>query len=321
MRTDLQPLSLSDLFDEAFDLYKRNFLLFAGIVAFIHVPSSIIMGALLLRFTPERFGSSSPSSNDPAQVSAAFGFLGIMMLILVVYSVFYVLQSGALTLAVSERYLNRPITIRQSYRAILPHVFRLGVTWFLVGCIVAVLSFVIVFAFAMVVGVIMAGIGAAGNPDQTVLATIGFLVIIAVFIGCAFVVTWMGMYVTQAVVLEGNGYGSAIQRNFELIKGKFLRSVVTVILLLAVVQVLQLTIHSSIVALLDLTVFSWAPVSHMARQGVALIISSLLGIFMQPFWMICLTIFYYDHRIRREGFDIALAIHDLELRKAEVPAG
>jgi hypothetical protein len=317
MRTDLQPLSLSDLFDEAFDLYKKNFILFVGIIAFLHIPSNIILGAIVLSVTPNRFQSSSAPSNDPAQVGEAFGFLGVMMLIGMAYAVFLLLQNGALTLAVSERYLNRPITIRQSYRAALPHLFRLGVTWFLVGCIVAVVSFILVFAIAMLVGIVLTGMGRGGNPDQTVAMIIGLLVVAAVFIGAAFVMTWFGMYVTQTVMLERSGYASAIQRNFVLIKGKFLRSVVTMIVLFGIVQVLQLTIDQSIIGILDLTVYSWAPVPLVAQHGTALVLGSIITLFIQPFWMICLTVFYYDQRIRKEGFDIALAIRDMEVRNME----
>ena len=46
----------------------------------------------------------------------------------------------------------------------------------------------------------------------------------------------------------------------------------------------------------------------------------LISTFLQPFWMAVLTILYYDQRVRREGLDLALAIHHLAAAPASESA-
>jgi len=102
MESDLLPMSTGDVFDEAFDLYKRNFALFAGIVAVIHVPASIIWAFAyrLIRF--DRLNERINDANGPAIV---IGLIAFLLIAIVIYSFVIMIQQGALVLAVSKRYL------------------------------------------------------------------------------------------------------------------------------------------------------------------------------------------------------------------------
>lgn len=89
-------MDLGDLLDTTFALYRVNFALFAGIVATITIPVTVLNLILSLFLSP------------------AAGTVMDNLLSLI----FNVLSEGALALAVSRRYLGQQISIEQAYGAI-----------------------------------------------------------------------------------------------------------------------------------------------------------------------------------------------------------
>src|SRR5690242_19677706 len=108
---DLRPLSLGELLDRTFFLYRRHFLLFIGISAmpylFVLVPA---LAGLFLYLLPGRSGLSSSVS---AGAAIAGGILVIVLAFVLVVAFLY--SAGASVFAVSEIYAGRPATIRASY--------------------------------------------------------------------------------------------------------------------------------------------------------------------------------------------------------------
>lgn len=109
---ELRPLSLGELLDRTFFLYRRHFLLFIGIAAipYLAVVVAFLVPGLLLYVIPAR-GPMTPSSR--AVIGAAGGLfllaLGFLALVAFLYS------AGASVFAVSEIYAGRRPTIRGSY--------------------------------------------------------------------------------------------------------------------------------------------------------------------------------------------------------------
>lgn len=109
---ELRPLSLGELLDRTFFLYRRHFLLFIGIAAipYLAVVVAFLVPGLLLYAIPAR-GPMTPSSR--AVIGAAGGLfllaLGFLALVAFLYS------AGASVFAVSEIYAGRRPTIRGSY--------------------------------------------------------------------------------------------------------------------------------------------------------------------------------------------------------------
>ncbi len=71
---ELRPLSLGELLDRAFTLYRANFWVFAGIMAFpaaLRVPVTFF----LLRFNSTLF--ANPASPVAPSPQALFGFAGL----------------------------------------------------------------------------------------------------------------------------------------------------------------------------------------------------------------------------------------------------
>jgi hypothetical protein len=121
---DLRPLSMGEILDRTFSLYRRYFVLFVGISA---IPQILVLALRLAQILllPPTYSSLSSTI-----------WLGLV--ILVASLVAYLLSQGGTVLAVSELYLGRPTTIGESLRRV----------WNEIGSI-----FGVVFLNSLVIGV------------------------------------------------------------------------------------------------------------------------------------------------------------------------
>ncbi len=102
MSTDLRPLSLGELLDRTFFLYRKNFALFVGIVA---LPLLVLLAFQLSGVALQR-----NTSVGFAVVSALWS-LATLVVQLGVYAAF----QGATVIAVSQLHLGRPTSIGASF--------------------------------------------------------------------------------------------------------------------------------------------------------------------------------------------------------------
>ncbi len=113
MQSDLRPLSLGELLDRSFFLYRKNFLLFVGVVALPHL--------VLLAF--QLTGVGLQSANVLGGVFAGLSWtLALLILSLGVGAA----AQGATVIAVSHVHLGRPTTIMESLGGIKGRVLYLA---------------------------------------------------------------------------------------------------------------------------------------------------------------------------------------------------
>ena len=318
MRTDLLPMSMGDVFDEAFDLYKRNFALLAGVVAILYVPATLALSAVILGMDTHQFRGDP---NSPEALTEAFGMMFALLGVGLVYYLFFIVQSAALTIAVSDRHLNRPVTMGLAYRRMLPHLLRLLVTWFLAVCIFAVVFLGFFIVMALIVGVFAAATTGGGRLGETASIAIGLIAILVPGVLVAGFVAGLALFTVQIVVIEGGGYLSAFQRNWQLVKGRFWPTLGFALMLLVFTNAMSLAIAGSVNKSLDFLLYSWMPVSSLTQRIILTVIQGAVGLFVQPFAMVCITLLYYDRRVRREGFDLSLLARHLESQQVgEAPA-
>jgi hypothetical protein len=174
---DLRPLSLGELLDRTFFLYRRHFLLFVGIAA---IPYSFFfvvnLMSALLPVLARSAASGHIQSTGIAAVAASGGLLALVGAF--VGGVAFLFSVGATVYAVSEIYTGRQTTIRESLGRVR------GKTGLIFG--VLFLSGLILFA-----GLIA-------------------LVIPAIYLLCRICVA------TPAALLEDLGASDSIRRSFEL---------------------------------------------------------------------------------------------------------
>jgi hypothetical protein len=107
---DLRPLSLGELLDRTFSLYRRHFLLFVGIAA---IPYSFFFITNLAISLLPVFARSAAGS---AVVAVGGGILAVVAVL--AGAVAFLFSVGATVFAVSEIYLGHDTTIRASLRRV-----------------------------------------------------------------------------------------------------------------------------------------------------------------------------------------------------------
>lgn len=118
---DLRPLSLGEILDRTFSLYRSNFLLFAGIAA---LPQLLVLGLNLattvLPFVAPNFPVPALASGSGLVLLIVPALLGVC-----VYFVAYLFAQGGTVFAVSELYLGRQTMIVASLKRMRGHVLQL----------------------------------------------------------------------------------------------------------------------------------------------------------------------------------------------------
>jgi len=113
MASDLRPLSLGELLDRSFFLYRKNFVLFVGIIALPHL---VLLAFQLAGVTVQVTRIlSGPLLSILWALATAVITLGVAAA-----------AQGATVIAVSEVHLERPVSIMQSFAGIKGRIFSLA---------------------------------------------------------------------------------------------------------------------------------------------------------------------------------------------------
>ena len=131
--TELRPRTVWDVVDDAFDLYRANFALLAGIAALVLVPGYLAYGAWQANFM------LGVGNNTPTDPGAFFGaFLGQTALVFPLFGVAYVLYGGATAAAVEDLLFQRPVSLATAYRRALKRLLPLLGASLIVGLLATV---------------------------------------------------------------------------------------------------------------------------------------------------------------------------------------
>ena len=295
---DLRPLSIGELFDRAFVLYRRHFWLFAGITA---VPGVFALVLTLINTTiqnPALQGMDPESAEFEAAMLGMMWVIAGMMVVLAIYFVVYMIALGATTFAVSEVYLGRTASISQVYGRMRGRIGALLWLLFLVG--------VRLFGLWMLAMVVF-GMATAIHP--IVGALVGFSAILAAGLLTGVMMLRWGVSV-PALVLEGLTARQAIVRSIDLTRGRrgrvFLLGLCATMVTYGALALFQ----APFVGLaMYVGVESWTGIALNATGGVLGTISTTIT---SPFLIIGLALIYYDARIREEGFDLEVMLAALD---------
>jgi hypothetical protein len=308
METNLRPLTLGEILDRTAQLYRSNFVLFAGIFA-VYAGALLVMGLLQIGL------------GVLLNAQHMAGALVWMTVIAVGVEVLLIcLLFGAATAAISRAvawvHLGEPATIRGAYQSIMP---RLGRYLWLMTITAFRVYAPIVLLYAGFLGMIafyggFKGVGTnTGAAAQHAAAanTQALLVLGIVSIAFVLLIIPVGIYTIlmslryslaiPACVVENMKARTAIRRSIELAKGSWGR----IFLLALLVGIIKL----GLVAVTQFFIFV-AAFKHSGQppgpglSALSQIISFFTNSFLGPIWATGITLFYYDQRVRKEGFDI-----------------
>src|SRR6266481_9093765 len=274
---DLRPLSIGELLDRTFSLYRRNFLLFIGIAAIPHLlVLAVKLAQVAVMPVVGKVGAPPPAAELQAAsrsfvagnpiAFAAFALLGV-----VIYLIAILFTQGGTVFAVSELYLGRATTIGQSFSRAKGELGTLFGVLFLNG-LVTLVSFLL-------------------------------LIIPGIYMMCRLCVA------VPAALLENLGPRDSLERSFALTKDNAGRAF---LILLTYVVILYAALFLFDIPF-GIAIASAAHDPAMLRVWTALmqVGNFIATVLVTPVFTIAASIFYFDLRVRKEAFDLQMMMSPL----------
>ncbi|HTX74787.1 MAG TPA: hypothetical protein VMD29_01190 [Terracidiphilus sp.] len=294
METYLRPLGLGEILDRTAQLYRSNFWVFAGIFA-------AYAGISLLLNIAELGLKQVLPVGVAGSVTLTLGLANLVALLLLVAA-----PIAAISRAVAAAHLGEKVTIRGAYASTLPKFWRY--LWLMtIMFFIAWLPFILLYAAFL--GVLAAAklTTASGashpNPQSAIVVGIASLVFLLLFFPVLIYTVWMSLRYSlgvPAAVVEDLTAWKAIQRSVDL--SKEARGRIFVLLLLVG------AIKIALVGLTQSFVFVSAFRHHGRLSAGLTALSQVIGFFtnsfLGPIGATGVTLFYFDQRVRKEGFDI-----------------
>ncbi len=296
----VQPLGVGEIMDRSFRLLRQYFWLFFVI---IFVPQAV--------FFVVNLGVQFLISGDMPQHASGSLWAGFGVSAFLAVLIFLVLQfwaQGALIHAVSETYLGHSTSIGASYGAMRSRLGRL------IGTLI--LWSILVFGIPGLLA-----IGAAVLTPS--LAMMGLSPIIVGILAVVFVILGLWLFTTlflnwlladKVVVLEEMGWMKALRRSKELMKGrtepgfwKSIKSKASLILIVGFLIGIGIHLLFQLPGVVLGVVFPEGLLITTV-QGVLNMVAVSLA---TAYTAIAMILFYYDIRVRKEGFDLKMMAEKL----------
>jgi hypothetical protein len=260
---DLRPLSLGEILDRTFTLYRRNFLLFMGIVALPHL---LTLGYQLIDLFVQ--GGKAGVVRTLSPTTGALAVVGVLVG-LVVYTVAYLFSQGGTVYAVSELYLGRSTTIKDSFGRMR-------------GQLGSLLGVVILNGLAVGAGLL-------------------FLIIPGMYLACRLITC------VPAALLENIGPRDSLERSFSLTQDNAGRAFVIYLLYFTILYGATFLFMMPFFFAIALTAKD--PSMLRMSMALSQVGSFVATVLVTPIFTIATAVFYYDLRVRKEAFDLQLMMN------------
>lgn len=272
----LEPKDIGGIVDESFRICRENFVRFLAITG---IPGLVAMAPSVLMWWLDYYNVISFDWGAYIFYIRTFDIGGprIGELLFYIWSSLYLPSLGALMWVISELYLGRKVSVRESYRFLGKNF------WSLTGSL---------FLMAVIIGS-------------------GFLLLIIP--GFIFMVRFI--LTPWAVGLEGITPTSALARAKRLSEGNFWRMVLIGIILCIILITMTLIaqrLYYGYGRIFLETIKGEIP--HRWPNWILIIAMFLAwGVTIFGSWLVITigTVFYYDLRIRKEGFDLEMKAKEL----------
>jgi len=331
------PLSLGDLLDRSFRLYRARFGIFVGTAAIFLVPMSIISGLLTGTFITDYMdaltalgtSTTSPNEEEAFRIFGGFVSFGVGMFALGVISL---VLNGIVTLALTSQSMaalhGEPQTVGQGVRRALSRFWpfvRMSILQSLaifaatIGVLIPLgIVFLLVVLVAGAIGIGIGNINEAGGIVTMLglglLLLCGYLLALVLAMLPTVYLSARWVVAAPALVNDGLGAKQALRRSWVLTQGGAWRAVGYTLLLWligALVVSVPLGFFQQIFLLL------LAPVAPAAATTISTALGSLFSVLWVPFNVGAVVLLYYDLRVRKESYDLELRIEQMAAESTE----
>jgi hypothetical protein len=304
MNEPLHPLRLGEILDRTAQIYRSRFLLFVGIATIPAGTMFVFIAAIvgLISWIGPK-ASEGPTAANAIAWAVIIG-LGLLLVPATVGST--ALGEAAMSDAAARSFLGHPSTIRNSYKTAWRRGWRYVGILLLQGLAIFVGPMIV---FGLVMGVmIAANVSGYARSDPSPL--FGGMLFLMFLVFGAFAI-WMLLRLCLAFpasVVEQAGVWSALKRGTRLSEGTRGRILVLYILGVLLNQILAWAVAFPAIILLAL-IPGLQGQAHARAAGTFMTFAFYGAMFVvraltKPVYGIGLTLFYFDQRIRKEGFDI-----------------
>lgn len=283
----LRPLSLGEILDRTFAIYRSRFWLFSGIAA-IYAVSALVLQLLNLLVKHEVIKHVGFRSGSASELAGS-GLLGFLLLMP------YAVTQAATVFALGEVYLGKGTTAADSVRAVAGRWYRyVGIAvWISFSALWLPLllwlpAAVLIFALK-------------GSGLQWLAGLLFFLGFCALpFSVWAVLRNLLGV---QVSVIEMATVRTAMKRSKLLTVGAKWRMVVVLLIMTALAMTL------GVMQIPLAMVVMRAPLQeHTVAQAISLVLNALGQTVVTPVGLIGMSLVYFDQRVRQEGFDLLLML-------------
>jgi hypothetical protein len=271
---ELRPMGIGDILDRTFRLYRSHFMPFFLVMLVVQAIAHVGTLAWQLNFWTQ-MPALGESAAPPGP--AFFGAFALMIPVMIVTFVLNQIGIGTLTAAVSAAFLRQPVSIRQALQTVRPKLGRL--------------------------------IGA--TLLNSLIIGLGFL--LCIIPGIYFTLWYL--LVSQVVIIENLRPVAALRRSKELMRVKtdrgfarhnYTKAALILIIMFALGAVVGGLVNvpfaiAEIISGDDRMAAPYEPLKLL--HGV---LNMVVHAAVMPVGLIAMILFYYDIRIRKEGFDLEL---------------
>jgi hypothetical protein len=303
MSETFRPATLGEILDRTAQIYRRSFMLFVGVAA---LPIGVIVGVSALAAAIwKAFFSSITINNFGTSGALAVLIVSMVLVALPVYIAAAVFSYAALTGAAANAHRGEGFTVRSALAAVKPRFWRY--LWFLIlqGIVIGFIP--AATAVVVITGLLYMAPG-AGTAAGLALGFVAFVTGAAAFV----IIVWLVLGYSlgfPVCVIEDKAAWESLQRAWKLSQGT--RGRILVMYLLVIALSFAVSMLSAIPTMIVIFIAAargggaaQSSTAFIAAEVVRVVMDFVLQVLIAPVSAIALVLFYYDQRVRKEGFDI-----------------
>jgi hypothetical protein len=304
MNEPLHPLTLSEILDRTAHNYRACFLVFFGIGA---LPAGTIFASVAGIFAFMTWMGARTRHGATVPAAAVWVFLAALLVLAVPLCLAAnALGEAAMSEAAARTFLGENITIRGAYKTIWKRAWRyIGLYTLQMLAIVIIPGAVFLIAIFGMIALKVSG--AAANDNSPLFGAL--LVLLMAILGA--IALWILLHLCLAFpasVVEQTTAWTSLKRGTRLSQGTRARMLLLYVLGAFLNQVLSWCLMIPVFIALAL-IPALQGQAHTKLADVIVVFTTygsyfVVKILIKPIYGIAITLFYFDQRIRKEGFDI-----------------
>ena len=304
MDNPLRPLNLGEILDRTAQLYRRSFWLYVGTAALpllFVLALAIPTGAIFI--IPGIAGNGAWEDTPLAVLAIVL----VCLIAVPIYLAVYVYSYAGITQATVSVHLGEKPTIRATLKSVRPRFWTY--LWYLLlqGFFAFFVPTAVAIAFVAPLLYFMSLPGVE-FPSRIALGFLVFLIAVAAF-GVMLWLTFSYALGMPACIVEKKTAWESLVRSWKLSQGTRGRIFVTYLLVIALAFAISMAAAIPLVIVISLSTSFGNGASHsstafVVTEIVRVVMNFVSQVLLAPVFMIAAVLFYYDQRIRKEGYDI-----------------